>query len=392
MVKWCLVLAAVLAGAAGCAPGGVGDGPALVLDGLTVIDMTGAPPQERTSILIRKGRIADLFPTGSHTAPASARVLDLAGHFAIPGLIDAHVHLTSPFERSGQQDSLSRFLLLGGVTAIRDMAGDGVVLRERARAALLDSVISPRIFYSTLVASPHFFANEPRAPGIARGGVPGTLDWQRSVGSARDARAVAAGAKAIGATGIKIYAELTPELIQAVTREAHAHGLKVWSHAAVMPAKPRDAVLAGVDVLSHIFMLAYETQDSLPARYVDGLDLLIYGEPPGGPAMASLLGEMQRRGTLLDATLVAAKRVAQSRRVLEGNLSHMQGLDRWSITAARLAHQAGVRFVAGTDFSGYPGQDELPTLHEELSIFVEEVGLTPAEALAAATTNAAAML
>ena len=389
-----VALASGLAVAAGssCSPEGAGS-ETLVLDGLTVIDMTGSPPREGTSIVIHDGRIADLYPTESRTAPAGAQVVDLRGHFAIPGLIDAHVHLTSPFERPGQQDSLSRFLLLGGVTGIRDMAGDGVVLRTRARAAaLLDTVLSPRIFYSTVVASPEFFATDSRAPGIAHGGVPGSVDWQRSVANESDAAAAASGAKEIGATGVKLYAELSPKLVTAVAREAHARELKVWSHAAVVPAKPSDAVAAGVDVLSHAFMLAFETQDSMPAAYVEALDLPAYREPPAGPALAKVFAEMHRRGTMLDATLVVTKRLGQGRRVLDGNLKHMQGVDRWAIEAARLAHQAGVRFVAGTDVSGYPGQDELPTLHEELSTFVEQVGMTPAEALAAATRNAAEML
>jgi imidazolonepropionase-like amidohydrolase len=42
--------------------------------------------------------------------------------------------------------------------------------------------------------------------------------------------------------------------------------------------------------------------------------------------------------------------------------------------------------------SGYPGQNELPTLHDELQLFVDRVGMTPAEALAAATLNAAEAL
>lgn len=389
-----LILAAVIGCVAGLLGGPAPSPPAdlLVLEGPTVLDMTGAPPRPATSILIRDGRVADLYPTGSAPPPPGARVLELRGRHAIPGLIDSHVHLTSPTVESSRQDSLARFLLLGGVTAIRDMAGDGVVLRDRALAARAGSTPSPRIFFSTVVAGPEFFARDSRAPEIAHGGTLGRLPWMRGVSTEEDAVAAAAGAKEFGSTGIKAYAELSPGLLRSVSREAHARGLKVWSHASVVPAKPSDAVAAGVDVLSHAHMLALESMESLPQTYSAALGLRAHDRPPTTSTLGRLFEEMRGRGTRLDATLFIARRLAQGRRAQEGDLSNLRGVDAWAIAAARLAHQAGVRFVAGTDVSGTPGQDERPTLHEELAIYVEEVGMTPAEALATATRNAAQML
>ncbi len=389
-----LILAAVIGCAAGLLGGPAPSPPAdlLVLDGLTVLDMTGAPPRPTTSILIRDGRIADLYPTGSAPPPPGARVLDLRGRHAIPGLIDSHVHLTSPSVETSWQDALGRFLLLGGITAIRDMAGDGVVLRDRAEAARSGSTPSPRIFFSTVVAGPEFFSRDSRASEIAHGGTPGRLPWARGVATEDEAVAAAAGAKDFGSTGIKAYAELSPELLRSVCREAHARGLRVWSHACVVPTKPSDAIAAGVDVLSHTSLLALESMESLPQTYHAALALRGFDRPPTSSTLGRLFEEMRRRGAMLDANLIVSRRLARSRRVQEGDLNAMQGADAWSIEAARLAHRAGVRFVAGTDVSGTPGRDERPNLHEELAIYVEEVGLTPFEALATATRNAAEML
>ncbi len=254
-----------LGAAAGCtvsgaAPRDTVQEPVVVLEGLTVIPMTtpDAAVPSPASILIRGERIADVYPTGRRPAPAGARRLDLTGRYAIPGLVDAHVHLTGQFNRPGQQDSLARFLLLGGVTAVRDMAGDGIVLQERARAARSGAVASPRIYYSTLIGSPEHFATDRRVPSIARGGPVGRLAWMRGIASETDAREAASGAAEIGATGVKAYAGLTPALLAAAAREAHARGLTVWSHAGVGPAKPWDAVTAGVDVLSHAPYLVLE--------------------------------------------------------------------------------------------------------------------------------------
>ena len=365
----------------------------LVIKGLTLIDMVDARPRPGMSLVIESGRIARMAPTTELQSLARAEVLDLTGRYAIPGLIDAHVHLTSPFERPGQQDSLSRFFLHGGITAIRDMAGDARVLRVRARAAATDSVESPRIFYSALVAGPEFLRTDRRALALARDTVPGKLAWQRSIATDSDAAFAARGADSIGATGLKAYAELTPSLLAAVARAAHERGLKMWSHAAVIPAKPSDAVAAGVDVLSHAFMLMLEDVDSVATTYNGGLDQHIVAKHPvTAPVYQRLVTQMARRGTMLDPSLYAINRYAQSRAVLVGDMSFMQGIGEWGIAICKLAHEAGVRFVAGTDVSGYPGQNPLPTLHDELQLFVERVGMTPAEALATATRNAAEAL
>jgi CubicO group peptidase (beta-lactamase class C family)/imidazolonepropionase-like amidohydrolase len=365
-----------------------------ILEGVSTIDPAGAgrasPP---ASIVMRDGRIVEIYETAARSAPPGAEVLDGRGKYAIPGLVDSHVHLTSPFERPGQQDSIAGFLLRGGITAIRDMAGNGSVLRERARAAEEGAVPSPRIFYSTIVASPRFFATDRRAASLSRDGGVGRVPWQRSVAADSDAVAAAEGALAIGATGIKVYAEFAPALLRSVSREAQARGLKVWSHAAVVPARPGDAVAAGIDVLSHAFMLMLEAVDSVPGSYGASFDAYQFDEtPPTAPVFARLFSEMRRRGTMLDPTLFVTRRLGQSPRVNGGDLSRLRGVDVWSVAATRAAHQAGVRLVAGTDNSGYPGQDALPTLHEELAIYVEAVGLSPAEALAAATLHPARML
>ena len=365
-----------------------------ILEGVSIIDPAGpGRASAPSSIVMRDGRIVEIYETAGRSAPPGREVLDGRGKYAMPGLVDSHVHLTSPFERPGQQDSIAGFLLRGGITAIRDMAGNGSVLRERARAAEAGTVPSPRIFYSTIVASPRFFATDRRAASLSRDGRVGSVPWQRSVAADSDAVAAAEGALAIGATGVKMYAELVPALLRRMSREAQARGLKVWSHASVVPARPGDAVAAGVDVLSHAFMLMLEAVDSLPATYGQSFDAYRFDEtPPTAPVFTRLFSEMRRRGTMLDPTLFVSRRLGQGPRVNGGDLSMLRGIDVWSLAATRAAHQAGVRLVAGTDNSGYPGQDALPTLHEELALYVEEVGLSPAEALATATLNPARML
>ncbi|HEX6067001.1 MAG TPA: amidohydrolase family protein, partial [Longimicrobiales bacterium] len=229
----------------------------LVLRNVTLIDGTGRPAQPNRTIIIRDGRIAEIA-TAQSAPPRGSQVLDLSGHFVIPGLVDAHVHLTSPFALRTQQDSLLTFLFKSGITSVRDMAGDAVVLKEHARLAADSQLPVPRVYYSALMAGAEFLRTEPRARAIAQGGTPGELAWLRALTDTTNMKDVIAAAKDIGVTGIKLYADLPVALVERVTAEAHRQGLKVWAHATLAPAKPTEVIDAGVDVISHLDMLVFE--------------------------------------------------------------------------------------------------------------------------------------
>ena len=99
----------------------------------TVIDGSGAAPAAKQTILVNRGLIEDIFETGSRALPADARTVDLTGKFVIPGLIDSHVHVaTDPAGQDAKAGATLRLALLGGLTSVRDMAGDGIALGELA--------------------------------------------------------------------------------------------------------------------------------------------------------------------------------------------------------------------------------------------------------------------
>ncbi len=198
-----------------------------------------------------------------------------------------------------------------------------------------------------------------------------------------DMAAVIAAGRATGATGLKIYADLPPELVARATAEAHRQGLRVWSHAAVFPAKPGDSVAAGVDVLSHSVYLGAEGMNPPPpsyeaARRGQGIDYA--ASPVDGPAITALLRHMKQKGTILDETLFvtnAGKRAADDPVWL------------WTAAVTRRAHELGVALAAGTDSFGNRARDAVPNIHREMQMLVENGGLTPLEAIEAATCQAA---
>ncbi len=144
--------------------------PSLLVSDVTLVDGTGTPPRSGVSVLIRDGRIVSVAPAGAGQPADVARVIDGRGLVAIPGLIDAHVHLSGG-PRDEQIASL-RTTLRGGVTAVWDLAGDARDLGELSREALVGDIESPAISYVALMSGPAFFS-DPRfdlAEGLIRRG------------------------------------------------------------------------------------------------------------------------------------------------------------------------------------------------------------------------------
>jgi imidazolonepropionase-like amidohydrolase len=260
------------------------------------------------------------------------------------------------------------------------MAGDAVELADHARFAAAPSAPAPRVYFAALVAGPSFF-DDPRPRASAHGGEPGRVPWLRAVQGSTDLAALVGEARATGATGIKIYANLDAELVAAVSEEAHLQGMRVWSHATVYPASPLEVVQAGVDVVSHANYLAWQIASRIPDTYAAGFQGMMQTTPPppDHPAIDLLLDEMLARGTLLEPTLGVTH--AREPSAAPGSWAAFSD----AVTAR--AHARGVRLVAGTDGMAPAGGQ--PNIHLEMELLVEYAGLSTMEAITAATANAA---
>jgi imidazolonepropionase-like amidohydrolase len=351
----------------------------VALTGVILWDGTGAPAQPGTTILIHGERIAGVFQDGMQPLPVGTTVRALPGTFVIPGLIDTHVHVGSDVSGEDSRVRAGRRLcraLLGGITAVRDMAGDTRALASMTRDAKVGDIAAPDIYYAALWAGPAFF-DDPRTAQASAGELPGSMPGMRAIDSTTDLRQAVAEARGTGATAIKLYAALTPALVDAATAEAHRQGLLVWAHAAVGQVTPLEVVSAGVDVVSHA---------SLPARQLgrDGYAALLKDSARvvertfATPLFDSLFGEMRRRGTIFDPTLFIYSDERQSLQPIAA-----------AVTAR--AYRLGVTIVAGTDSlgNGDEGGWQAPNLHAELRLLVQLGGLSTTDALAAATRNAA---
>lgn len=366
-----------------------GTAPLEVLYGFSLIDGRGGPPIPDAAMAIRGNEILAVSTRrqllSGPDAPRDAIVTDLGGGWVIPGLIDSHVHLATSPNRSRAEAELER-LLYGGVVAVRDMAGDARALASLARDTRLGQIRGPDVYFSALMAGPSFLS-DPRPQASAAGETAGEVPWMQAVTPETDLVEAVARAKGTYATGIKIYANLEPDLVSAITAEAHRQGMPVWAHSMVFPTRPMDVVGAEVDVVSHVCRLAWEGMARAPTEYHHD-EVPEYGNfSANSPVFTELFESMSARGTILDATLAMYARAARDP---DNELSDRCDVDFARALVARAA-EMGVPVIAGTDFTA-PRDEPFPALYDELQELTSGGGLTPMEAIRSATSVAASAL
>jgi len=363
--------------------------PLEIFHGFTLIDGTGAPPIPDAAISVRGNQIVTVGSRrellSGPSAPRDAIVVNLGGGYVIPGLIDAHVHLSGSPDRETAEAELYR-LLYSGVTAVRDMAGDARALASLARDSRLGEIDSPDIYFAALMAGPPFMA-DPRPQAAAAGETAGQVPWLQAITPQTDIPTAVAMAKGTYATGVKIHADLDASLVERITAEAHRQGMRVWAHSMVVPARPLEVIRADVDVVSHVCDIAWEAMATVPPRYHHDMTPQYGSFTAGSAIFTQLFNEMVQRGTILDATLATYVRQAASRELLPYDLPGGCDLD-FARSLVRRARDLGVPVAAGSDFAT-PGNERFPALYEELEELVVGGRLSPMEAIVAATSTAA---
>jgi imidazolonepropionase-like amidohydrolase len=318
------------------------------------------------TVVVRGDRVVSVSAETPTGLPANARRVDLSGLTAIPGLIDLHTHITyywdgAPGTRPlGQRrnpavtvflaQENARRTLETGVTTARDLGASNDMDLAMRDLIAMGRMVGPRLLVS--------------GQGIsARRGQPGGPDAMREATLAR-LETSADWIKVYGSRGsfqsVDTTQTVTFEEMRAIVETAHAAGRKVAIHS-YGPSGVGDAVRAGADSIEHGIDLDDET-----------------------------LAEMARRGTVWVPTVdhnryyidardeygFAPETIPPLRAYIEANLA-----------SVRRAVQAGVKLGMGSDavFSMF-GQNT-----RELEWFVR-AGMTPAEALATATTVGADLL
>ena len=179
----------------------------VILTGVTVIN-PGHDRQAQQTIVVEGDRITRLS-SDVQVPAASRQSIVCPGAYALPGLIDMHVHIP-PLAR----DLVSLLFLSYGVTTVRetgDADGSTWGTRERIRVG---HVPGPRIFIS----------------GPVLDGKPPFLPTSWGLSNPVEAREAVANLAALGADFIKVHHHLSPQVLAAIREAAQQHGLRVVGH------------------------------------------------------------------------------------------------------------------------------------------------------------------
>lgn len=214
--------------------------PIIALENVRVIDGTGAPVHDSQTILIVDGRISAVGPAGRVVIPAGAERHDLTGRTVLPGLVMLHEHMmyfSGQRVWHSQPVSYPRLFLAAGVTTVRTAGGDFPYV-DLNLASRIDAgqIAGPRMF----VTSPNI--NGPEDSFIA----------DNIVRNAEEARREVDYWASRGATSLKLYVSVEPEVAAALIERAHAHGLPVTAH--LGRTSCAQAAQLGIDNIEHSFV------------------------------------------------------------------------------------------------------------------------------------------
>ena len=362
----------------------VGHAKDIVIHAGTLIDGIADTPRTQVSILVRDDKI--LSVESGFTAPAGAEIVDLANATVMPGFIDCHVHISSmlPSRTNATQYWLThsdidraldaavfvRQMLQQGFTSARDVGGgdDTVSVRN----AINDGKVpGPRLWISLEPLGPTAGHGDPKNgmdPGLAHPG------WDRGIVDTDDqARLRVREHRGRGADLIKLMPSggiastgddprqqlMTNEEIRVAVETAHSLGMRVAAH--IYPAEAiENAVRAGVDSVEH-----------------------------GSFATAQTFALMKSHGTYLVPTLTVYEvfyAAARDRPELltPGTAPKELANDLLPKRNLPLAVKSGVKIAYGTDL----GQGDHGM---EFGLLIGN-GMTPIQALYAATRNAADLI
>lgn len=359
--------------------------------GVNIIDGTGAALQKNMAILIEGDSIKTIFKAGQ-TFPDDKDIkqVDSQGWYALPGLIDTHVHMaTLPNDKTAQ--ALLRRQIYSGVTSVRDMAGDGRALANLARRTRLQQIPAPDLYYSALMAGPSFFS-DPRPGMSAQGEIPGHVPWMQAIDKDSNIQEAVSLAKGSWASGIKIYANLEASTVADISAEARKQGIKTWAHSMVFPAFPHEVVAANVDAISHVCRLAFEISKEKPTQYHHKVVPDYANLDASHPKIVSIFDSMAEKGIQLDATVWLYAELARMRQESpKAKTIPVKCPVDFAAKLTQIAFERGVDISTGTD-GMTPAKDGFPALYQELKTLSEKTQLSNLQIIRSATLVGAKVL
>lgn len=393
---------------------GTADTVDVVVRDVTVIDVIDGQRLAHRDIALDGGRIVAITESAAGNGPKARTTVDGRGKFAIPGLWDMHVHFGGGEKLIEENRALLPLYVAHGITAVRDAAGDLSPSVYRWR----DAIAAGREVGPTLYTSgPKIEGKDSIWPGDIEVGSEAELD------QALD-RLVAQRVDFVKITDNT----LSPALFLHALQQVKARGMTSSAHIpmAVPVARASDEGLGSIEHIAYAYKAGAPDEAGLSARYaagtLDAADVWDQVAATFNPQSArAAYRALAANGTSVTPTLNGSRITAyldQDDHAGDDYLKYigpgLQATYAWRVERAAkddaaaiarrqarfeaqaailpLLQEAGVLLLAGTD-AGFLNSFNYPgiALHDELGLFVR-YGLTPLQALQAATINGARFL
>lgn len=354
----------------------------LAIVGANVIDGTGAPPRPAT-VIVSDGIIEAV---GETLKPdAGTRILDAKGLTLLAGLFDVHTHLlaSAGSVRADWGKNLKAYLL-SGVTTVVDLSTYPEQF-EPMRRLLAQGLAGPRVLMAARLSTPgghgaeagrgEFHTHQVRSPDEARAAIRELLPYKPDVFKVfTDGWRYGLGSD---------MTSMDEDTLRALVEEAHKGGVKVVTHTVSLD-KAKVAARAGVDIIIHgIGDSAFDDEaiELMKKRGVGYAPTMAVYEPRAGRDISSPLLQRVLEPALREELKPSAPTVSSGPR--EARWRNLIA-NTAKLKAAGLSHAVGTDAGMGGTYHGWS------TIHE-LELLVK-AGLTPMEAIRAATATASRML
>lgn len=356
--------------------------------GVNVIPMDKERILQNQTVIIRDGVIVEIGDAQRIKVPRDARRVNAQGKFLIPGLWDMHVHLDFAGE------SALPLFIANGVTGIRDMGGDFLLIKKWRDAISSGTLVGPRIKTSgPILENPKAIERYEKL-------------MQISMANSRIGVAAPEGAAdkitylaKLGVDFLKIRTNANRETYLAIAAEAKRQGLTFVGHAPVGLSLVEVSNAGQKSIEHYLFVLGPNFTEEqwkdvssifvkngtyLVPTFISGRGFRLTPDDQIEAVINDTSGNLDSRRKYVSPELIefwSKELILKKNERLK--LDYYE-IEKKNFEIFRLMKRAGVRLMTGTDLAGpmvFPGF----SLHDELGVFVNDVGMTPYEALECAT-------
>jgi len=376
-------------------------GSVVVLEGARLIDGSGGPPRENSALVIEGDHIKAIGTAGKMRYPKGARVVDVRGRTIIPALINSHGHLGVVLNTAQSPNAYTRENVQNAVVQYEQYGVTSVLVLGLNRDLVYE--LRDEQKKGTFPGATIFTAGRGIGVPGAAPPVPAAPDQVYRPTTVEEARAQVREMASHHVDMIKIwvddvygrFSKMQPEVYAAVIDEAHKQGVKVAAHVFYL-ADAKALVADGIDVLAHSVRdqkVDGELIQAMKARGVFYIPTLtvdesfyVFAEQP----------ELMANPFFTQAVSPDLLKMFQSpeyRAKCEGdaNLAKNKAAHATAMQNLKILQDAGVRVAFGTDSGAFPARIPGWAEHRELEMMVGS-GLTPMEAIVAATRISAALI